>query len=82
MAADPRGSNFKRKSKYQKRPVTFPDMQFKGHFLNGYIWPYVNSKGTVYETELTDKGFTCDCPGFSFHGKCKHITIVHEKLVA
>jgi hypothetical protein len=31
---------------------------------------------------LTEKGFTCDCPGFSFHGKCKHITIVHEKLVA
>jgi uncharacterized Zn finger protein len=31
---------------------------------------------------LTEKGFVCDCPGFSFHGKCKHITVVHERLVA
>jgi hypothetical protein len=24
----------------------------------------------------------CDCPGFNFYNKCKHITQVHEKVIA
>ena len=30
------------------------------------------TKGNTYSVELHDKGFECDCPGFGFHGYCKH----------
>ena len=30
------------------------------------------SKDNVYDVTLHDRGFTCDCPGFSFRGRCKH----------
>jgi hypothetical protein len=52
------------------------------HHLVGFSWPYVNCKGKTYHTTMTDKGWVCDCPGFNFHGKCKHIVKVHERLVA
>ena len=52
------------------------------HHLVGFSWPYVNCKGKTYHTTMTDKGWVCDCPGFNFHGKCKHIVKVHGRLVA
>lgn len=44
----------------------------KGHWMSGVVWPVVGSTGNNYSVELTDKGFECDCRGFSYHGYCKH----------
>jgi hypothetical protein len=45
----------------------------KGSVFEGLIWKQPNSKGTdTYDVTCTDKGFTCECPGFTFRGKCKH----------
>ena len=42
------------------------------HFLVGVVWPVVGSTGNKYEVKLHNEGFTCDCLGFSYRGKCKH----------
>lgn len=67
----------------QRRPTTFPDMNFTGHHLEGFVWPVSSSRtGEEYDVTLTDKGFTCSCIGAQMHGKCKHIKQVHDQLVA
>lgn len=52
------------------------------HHLVGFQWPYINCNGKEYKTTMTPTGWVCDCPGFNFHGKCKHITKVHKRLIA
>ena len=52
------------------------------HHLVGFQWPYINCNGKEYKTTMTPTGWVCDCPGFNFHGKCKHIVKVHGRLVA
>jgi len=47
------------------------------HHLVGVRWPVVGSKGDVYEVEMTDSGFSCDCIAFA---KCKHIKLIEAKL--
>ena len=42
----------------------------------------VKSKTKEYFVELSDYNYTCTCTGFSFRGKCKHITAVAEKQQA
>tara|TARA_X000001036_G_scaffold283232_1_gene263041 strand:- start:602 stop:823 length:222 start_codon:yes stop_codon:yes gene_type:complete len=44
----------------------------KGHWMVDIVWPVKGSKDNVYDVTLHDRGFTCDCPGFSFRGRCKH----------
>ena len=39
----------------------------------------IKSKAKEYFVELSDYNYTCTCTGFSFRGKCKHITAVAEK---
>jgi hypothetical protein len=40
----------------------------------------VKSKDKEYMVELIDNSkYTCTCTGFTFRGKCKHITAVAEK---
>jgi len=56
------------KQTYLKPTVFNP----KNHPWTGITWPIEGSKGNTYDVTLHDKGFTCDCPGFSFRGKCKH----------
>jgi len=58
--------------KFQKKYLKPTDFDPKGHWMVGIVWPVKGSKGNEYSVELTDKGFDCDCPGFGYHGYCKH----------
>jgi hypothetical protein len=68
-----------KKSKFERylRPTVFSP---KGHWMVGTIWPMQGSKDNVYNVELHDKGFNCDCPGFTFRGSCKHSQAVLKKV--
>ena len=51
----------------------------KKHFLVGTVWPIEGSKNNTYSIEMHEKGFTCNCLGFTYNGKCKHtIQVVTE----
>lgn len=64
-----------------RRPVALAGINFSNdHHLVGFAWPYTNSKGKTYHTTMTSSGWVCDCTGFNFHNKCKHINIVHKKV--
>ena len=63
-------------AKYLKPTVFKP----KGHWMVGFVWPVAGSKGNNYSVELHDKGFDCDCPGFTFRGSCKHTKAILNKV--
>ena len=52
----------------------------KKHFLVGTVWPIEGSKNNTDSIEMHDKGFTCDCLGFTYNGKCKHTSQVVTEL--
>ena len=52
----------------------------KKHFLIGTVWPIEGSKNNTYSIEMHEKGFTCDCLGFTYNGKCKHTSQVVTEL--
>jgi len=49
----------------------------QGHPFVGVQWPIVGSRGDSYSVEMTDYGFSCDCPA---RVKCKHIKGVEKRL--
>jgi len=53
----------------------------KKHFLVGTVWPIEGSKNNTYSIEMHEKGFTCDCLGFTYNGKCKHTSQVTSLLI-
>ena len=53
----------------------------KNHFLVGTVWPIEGSKNNTYSIEMHEKGFTCDCQGFMYRGKCKHTIQVTSLLI-
>lgn len=61
-------------SKYGPRVYASEIINTKKHWAVGTIWQAEGSQGT-YNIEMTDKGFTCDCPSFK---KCKHIKAVEQ----
>lgn len=68
---------------YTRAPLKFDDINFTGHFYEGFVWPVISSRtGEEYGVTLTAKGFTCSCIGFERFGKCKHITGIHDQLVS
>jgi hypothetical protein len=80
---DRRGKPFTiRKSKFKRKALALDGVNFKGHHLVGFQWPYTNRMGTTYLTTMTEHGWTCECMGFTGHGHCKHIKQVHERLIA
>jgi hypothetical protein len=48
----------------------------KNHWAVGMIWLAKGSQG-VYNIEMKDNGFSCDCPAFK---KCKHIKAIEENF--
>jgi len=41
-----------------RTPVQLPGMNYgESHFLNGFTWPYINSKDKQYDTTLTSNGW-------------------------
>ena len=52
----------------------------RNHFLVGTVWPIEGSKNNTYSIEMHEKGFTCDCLGFTYNGKCKHTSQVVTEL--
>ena len=63
-------------SKYGPRVYASETIKTKNHWAVGVIWQTQGSRG-VYNTEMTDKGFTCDCPAYK---KCKHIKAIEERF--
>ena len=58
-----------------------PTFEYDRSLFEGLTWKEPNSKGTdTYDITLESKGFTCDCPGFSFRGRCKHTLMVNNKI--
>jgi hypothetical protein len=58
-----------------------PDFEFNQDLFLDLVWPVPNSKGTDnYAITLEHKGFTCDCPGFMFRGKCKHTQQINDRI--
>lgn len=66
--------------KYQKKYLKPTEFSPKGHWMVGITWPVVGSKGNEYSVTLDERGFECDCPGFGFHGYCKHSRSVVKKV--
>lgn len=59
--------------KFSKRYLKPAGWTFKSNPLAGTEWTIAGSKkDSFYIVALTEQGFTCDCTGFTFHGKCKH----------
>ena len=56
-----------------KRYYKSKNIETQNHFLVDSTWPVKGSKGNKYDVKMHDKGFTCDCLGFTYNGKCKHI---------
>ena len=50
-------------SKYGPRVYASETIKTKNHWAVGTIWQTEGSRG-VYNNEMTEKGFTCDCPAF------------------
>ena len=79
-----RSSPVVRRSKYDRdrKALALPGINYKNHFYTGFQWTYTNRMGVTYLSTLTEKGWKCECMGFTHHGKCKHIVQAHERLAA
>ena len=67
-------------SKFREQYLKPTYFKTKDHWMVGTVWPVKGSKDNEYSVELTDKGFTCDCTGFTFRGKCKHSAGINKKV--
>lgn len=59
-------------AKFKPRYYKSDQINFTNHWAIGTEWEYPGSKDMIYTTKFTENGFTCDCYGMQFHGKCKH----------
>lgn len=54
---------------------------YKTHWAIGLEYPIQGSNGNTYTVTITDNGFTCDCIGMTYHGKCKHTQGVAQRWI-
>ena len=66
--------------KFAKRYLKPSSFDPKDHWMVGVEWPVNGSKGNEYSVTLHDSGFECDCPGFGFHGYCKHSKSILKRI--
>ena len=67
--------------KFTQRYLKPTQFKPKGSMFEGLVWTVSGSKpGTSYAVELHEKGFTCECSGFTFRGKCKHSESVNKRI--
>ena len=67
--------------KYVKRYLKPKSFDPKHSLFNGLVWTVPSSRGdSSYSVTLHDVGFECDCPGFGFHGYCKHSKSVLKRV--
>jgi hypothetical protein len=50
----------------------------KGSLSTIQQFPVASSKGTVYNVTKKDDHFSCECTGFKYYSKCKHIELVRN----
>lgn len=56
---------------------------YKNHHNCGGEFCFVGGKKNdpkTYTVVMTPQGFTCDCPGFVFRGKCKHVVSIGKTI--
>ena len=54
-------------------------VQYVKPTYNAKEWKIHSSSGSTYTVRYINKQrYTCDCPGFKFRGKCKHIDKVKK----
>jgi len=63
-----------------KKYYKHPEINTKNHFLVANTWSIEGSKGNEYSIEMHEKGFTCECLGFTYNGKCKHVKEVTDLI--
>lgn len=67
--------------KYVKRYLKPKSFDTRDSIFTGLVWTVPSSRGTSnYSVTLDDRGFECDCPGFGFHGYCKHSKSVLKRV--
>ena len=63
-------------SKYGPKVYASDIINTKKHWAVGTVWNVEGSKG-MYNIEMLDKGFSCDCTAYK---KCKHIKAVEANF--
>lgn len=47
-----------------------------------YKVPSSSTQGKIYTVRVFDTGeMRCECPGFVFSGKCKHVKLIAKKIL-
>ena len=60
--------------KYGPRVFKPAGINYKSHVALGDSWYLKGTKkGVTHTVTMTPKGFTCDCPGMVYRGKCRHV---------
>jgi hypothetical protein len=46
--------------------------------VTGQAWKVEGSKGSTYTVREVNGAWSCSCPGYTYHRKCRHIAIKRE----
>ncbi len=72
-------------SKYDRYHKPALGVRYDHHPAFGAEWCFAGGKKNdpkTYTVTMTARGFQCDCPGFKFRGKCKHVNQIGDCLVS
>jgi uncharacterized Zn finger protein len=57
------------------------DINFKNHWATATEWVVAGSNNNTYTVTFTARGFSCDCSGMTFRGKCKHVVQIANNFM-